>query len=184
MTGDVAVLIGAALLLSLERLTYAWAWRRPGRFSALAARLPDTPFGSPVELLHAIFWAFKGLQLAVFVGWCEWWGGGHALVDLLAHPLHSPARVLGVVLVALGQLLNASVFLRLGKTGVFYGARFGRAVPWCRDFPFSLLRHPQYVGAVMSIWGFFMLTRFPHADWAVLPALETVYYAAGARLER
>jgi hypothetical protein len=26
--------------------------------------------------------------------------------------------------------------------------------------------------------------RFPHDDWFVLPVLETVYYVAGARLER
>jgi hypothetical protein len=26
--------------------------------------------------------------------------------------------------------------------------------------------------------------RFPHADWFMLPALETVYYVVGAHLER
>ncbi|HTO55565.1 MAG TPA: methyltransferase [Myxococcota bacterium] len=180
MTAQLAIFVAAALLLSLERLTYAWVWRRPERFRALAARLEHVPIGKPVELLHAVFWAFKGLQVAVFLGWCYWWGGGH----LLAHPADSPARFLGVVLLVLGQLLNGSVFLRLGKTGVFYGARFGQHVPWCSAFPFSVLRHPQYVGAVLSIWGFFMVTRFPNADWVILPALETLYYAAGARLER
>ena len=83
-----------------------------------------------------------------------------------------------------GQILNVSVFYRLGKVGVYYGVRFGHPVPWCNDFPFLLLRHPQYVGAVMSIWGFFLIMRFPHGDWFVLPALETVYYAMGAYYEQ
>ena len=67
---------------------------------------------------------------------------------------------------------------------MYYGVRFGHEVPWCRDFPFSLLKHPQYVGAVMSIWGFFLVMRFPHGDWFVLPALEAVYYALGAYCEQ
>ena len=36
----------------------------------------------------------------------------------------------------------------------------------------------------MSIWGFFLIMRFPHGDWFVLPALETVYYALGAYYEQ
>ena len=90
----------------------------------------------------------------------------------------------GLVLILAGQVLNFSVFYRLGKIGAYYGVRFGHEVPWCRDFPFSLLKHPQYIGAVMSIWGFFLVMRFPHGDWFGLPALETVYYALGAYCEQ
>ena len=96
---------------------------------------------------------------------------------------NAPAGVGGLLIVA-GQLLNLSVFYRLGRVGVFYGGRFGHAVPWTDDFPFSVFAHPQYVGAVTSIWGFFLVMRFPHGDWYVLPVLETVYYALGARLEQ
>ena len=53
----------------------------------------------------------------------------------------------------------------------------------CREFPFSLLSHPQYVRTMLTIWGVFLALRFPHADWHVLRAVETVYYAAAARLE-
>jgi len=176
MTLHASVLLAAALLLSLERLGYAWVWRRPGSFAGLAARLDQTP----VALLHAVFWGFKALQVAVFVGWCWWWSGGR----LVLHPSDLPARVVGLGLLALGQLLNASVFLRLGKTGVFYGSRFGAAVPWCRGFPYSVLEHPQYVGAVLSIWGFFILMRFPAEDWLAIPLIETAYYALSAFSER
>jgi len=93
------------------------------------------------------------------------------------------ALVIGGVLIVAGQLLNGSVFYRLGSAGVFYGNILGHEVPWCRDFPFSVLSHPQYIGTVLSIWGFFLAARFPNDDWSLLPALETVYYIVGARLE-
>ena len=46
-----------------------------------------------------------------------------------------------------------------------------------------MVAHPQYVGAVLTIWGFFLVMRFPHADWFLLPAVETVYYSVGAYFE-
>ena len=70
-----------------------------------------------------------------------------------------------------------------GNNGVFYGNRFGYETHWVKDFPFSLLKHPQYVGAVLSIWGFFIAMRFPRPDWYLLPCLETVYYFLGAYFE-
>ena len=81
------------------------------------------------------------------------------------------------------MVLNAAVFMRLGLTGVFYGNRFGHSVHWRYGFPFSWLRHPQYVGTVATIWGVFLALRFPNPDWIVLPLLETAYYVAGAFLE-
>ena len=36
---------------------------------------------------------------------------------------------------------------------------------------------------MLTIWGGFLLVRFPHEDWYALPALETIYYLAGMWLE-
>ena len=52
MTVRVWVLLAAALLLSLERLGYAWVWRWPRRFAALAGRLRQTPVGIPDSFPH------------------------------------------------------------------------------------------------------------------------------------
>ena len=89
-----------------------------------------------------------------------------------------------MLLIAAGQTLNVSVFRALGKTGVFYGNRLGQPVPWKRTFPFTWFEHPQYLGTVLTIWGFFVLMRFPAHDWLFVPVLETVYYAVGAYFER
>jgi methylene-fatty-acyl-phospholipid synthase len=60
--------------------------------------------------------------------------------------------------------------------------RFGQSVPWVEGFPFSVVPHPQYTGTVLSIWGLFLLARYPY--WIALPILATVYYASNAWFER
>ena len=124
-------------------------------------------------------YAFKALQITVFAAWCLVYGNGSLA------PAHPGPIVLGgaAALVVVGQILVTATFYRLGRTGVFFGDRFGYEVRHCREFPFSLLSHPQYVGTMLTIWGVFLALRFPHADWYVLPAVETVYYAAATWLE-
>jgi methylene-fatty-acyl-phospholipid synthase len=174
------ILLVAAALLSLERLCYVWISHAPGAFRMLCARPAMASVAAPVEGLQKLFYGFKGLQGAVFVSWCYWYSAGSL------RPWHGGLGVLGLggAMIIAGQILNISVFYRLGKVGVFYGNKFGYELPWCRAFPFSWLKHPQYVGTVLSIWGFFLVMRFPHDDWYLLPSLETVYYALGAYYER
>jgi methylene-fatty-acyl-phospholipid synthase len=132
-----------------------------------------------VDVLAWVFAAFKVIQATVFVNWWVVHGNGLARASDSTGLL-----VIGVGLVVAGQVLNLSVFARLGRAGVFYGNRLGHDVPWCRGFPFSLVRHPQYVGTVLSIWGVFVVMRCPAPDWAVLPLLETGYYLIGALAEQ
>jgi hypothetical protein len=176
---SLGLLAGAALLLSLERICYVFIARRPGRFQRLCRRAPLAVLGEPVAVVRRLLYAFKLVQFSVFAAWCLVHAGGSVL------PAEPDPFVLGLAAVAIvaGQVLNWSVFYRLGMIGVFYGDRLGYRVPWCQGFPFSVLMHPQYVGAVLTIWGFFLGMRFPHDDWLVLPVLETVYYAVGAHLE-
>lgn len=170
----------SALFLSFERITYVLIWRHPRRFQEWAARPGVAWLGGPVDVLAWLFAAFKLLQIVVFAGWHL----AHSDGSLRPYSSDPRVTIAGVLLLAAGQVLNLSVFQRLGKTGVFYGNKLGYAVSWCRRFPFTWFDHPQYVGTVIAIWGFFLLMRYPAPDWLIIPALETAYYAAGARLER
>lgn len=168
------LMLGAsAVLLAFERVAYAVIWHWPAWF-ARRCRGHDA-----VDVLACLFGGFKAMQGAVFLAWCLVHGG--SLRPASTAPL---TLVLGALLVAAGQLLNLSVFARLGRVGVFYGNRLGYDVPWCRGFPFTWVRHPQYVGTVLSIWGFFVVMRYPEPDWVVLPLLQSLYYLAGALVER
>jgi methylene-fatty-acyl-phospholipid synthase len=170
----------AAVLLSLERLCYLWIWRAPDRFQSFCTHPAVAYLGGPVDVLRLLFLGFKVIQCGVFFGWCLIHGNG----TLWPASENQLSLTVGAMLIATGQWLNVSVFYRLGKVGVFYGNKFGYKIRWCRKFPFSHFDHPQYVGALLSIWGFFLIMRFPHDDWYLLPALETIYYILGARLEQ
>jgi hypothetical protein len=169
-------LVVAAVALGLERACYVWIARGPRSFRAWCVRPSVTRLGAPVDIVRRLFYGFKVIQLAVFVGWCWAWG--------TLTPVSDPAVLaVGIGLMGVGQTLNGSVFYRLGAVGVFYGDRLGHEVPRCRELPLSLIAHPQYLGALLSIWGFFVTMRFPHDDWVLLPALETFYYVVGTYLE-
>ena len=170
---------GVAAALSLERACYVWIARVPHTFRRWCGRARVARFGPPLVILQKLFYAFKILQLSLFVGWCYVYGNGSLI------PANRDALVLGLagVLVVIGQVLNWSVFYRLGTVGVFFGGRLGHPVRWHRGFPFSLLSHPQYVGTVASIWGLFLVMRFPHDDWSLIPVIETVYYVVSTCLE-
>jgi len=94
-------------------------------------------------------YALKAHQTTVFAAWCLVYGNGSLA------PAHPGPIVLGgaAALVVVGQILVIATFYRLGRTGVFFGDRFGYEVRHCREFPFSLLSHPQYVGTMLTIWG-------------------------------
>ena len=173
-------LLAIALVLGLERICYVWIWRHADTFQRLCARPGLAIFGQPVDILQKLFYGFKAVQLTVFLWWCMVYG------QVSPPMVSSRALALGggTALIVAGQVLNFMVFYRLGKIGVFYGNKFGHTLPRCSRFPFSLLRHPQYVGAVSSIWGFFLAMRFPQDDWYLLPALETLYYVWGAHFEQ
>jgi phosphatidyl-N-methylethanolamine N-methyltransferase len=173
-----AVVSCAATLLGAERLCYVWIARAPERFRAVCAGPLMSMAEDPITAVAWLFYGFKVLQFSVFVWWCCVFGQG-----LPAPDLDLSAAATGILALVVGQTLNLSVFYRLGRTGVFYGAQFGYSVNWTDAFPFSVFKHPQYVGTVLSIWGFFLIARYPQGDWWLLPAIETIYYAIGARLE-
>jgi len=172
-------LLGVAAALGLERACYVWIARAPGAFRRWCAQAPLARFGEPLVILRTLFYGFKVFQLSLFAGWCYLYGEG----SLVPAARGLIPLGLGGTLIVVGQVLNWSVFYRLGTVGVFFGDRLGHEVRWSRGFPFSVLSHPQYVGTVLSIWGLFLIMRFPHDDWSLLPAIETVYYVVGAWLE-
>ncbi|CAM8941323.1 unnamed protein product [Rhodiola kirilowii] len=50
-----------------------------------------------------------------------------------------------------GQFLNFRVYQLLGEAGTYYGVRFGKHIPWVTQFPFGVIRDPQYVGSILSL---------------------------------
>jgi len=176
---SLVALTAAAVLLAIERACYVAIGRASDAFLALCARWGLGRRSGPTAVVERLFYAFKTLQFGVFIAWCYVHGGGFPLPA----PNDPLVIALALALAAAGQILVVATFYRLGRTGVFFGDQLGFAVPRCREFPFSLLAHPQYVGTLLTIWGGFLLVRFPHEDWYALPVLETIYYLGSMWLE-
>jgi methylene-fatty-acyl-phospholipid synthase len=171
--------VASAVLLSIERVAYVFIWHHPATFRVWCVRTPLVRLGQPIDVVRWLFVICKAIQAAVFTAWIYLHSGG----TLRPSDVGVLTIAAGGAFILVGQVFNLMVFRRLGTTGVFYGNRFGHEVPWCRTFPFSVVSHPQYVGTVLSIWGLFLIMRFPYSDWYLLPALETAYYL-GARFEQ
>jgi len=176
----VAATVVAAALLAVEKATYWWVWHDPQRFQAWYPRQPVlASIDDPAAAFERLFRLFKGVQIVVYAGWIVWFSGRTEWL-----PNAQPALIgLAFALIVVGQILNMAVFARLGRAGTFYGVRFGQNVAWVEGFPFSVVPHPQYTGTVASIWGLFLLLRFPYIDWIILPLIATAYYGFNAWFE-
>ena len=172
-------LLVAALLLSPERICYVWIARHPQAFHRVCRTPAVAWIGDPIVVVAVLFGILKIVQFLVFLWWLYLHAQGGVWPPMPAPAVLATAGVLAMV----GQILNFGVFYRLGAIGVFFGDRLGHVVPWRRDFPFSWVVHPQYVGTVLTIWAGFLIVRFPNPDWYLLPVVETVFYAVGAHLE-
>ena len=121
----IGALLLCAVLLSFERITYYFVSGHPATWQNLCSRPQLSVFDGPVDALQKLFYGFKIFQLGVFWSWCVLFS--HTSLPLPTAPI--AGLVSGGCLIVIGQVLNFSVFSRLGKVGVFYGAQLGHSIP-------------------------------------------------------
>lgn len=69
---------------------------------------------------------------------------------------------------------------------LLHGCRYGRPVTWCTGFPFTVVAHPQYVGASMTAWGVCALLADSTAvdrGWFALAGVQTLFYVYMSAVE-
>lgn len=142
---------------------YTWLWWFPASWIRLIR--PIDPCWGMSSIAHVLkLW--QGLIICLTVDW--------AAASALPYWMYAA----GFALAAVGQHLNVLVYAKLGHDGVYYGARFGKTIPWVYDYPYSLVRDPQYVGALITLaaLAFIMpldLTLFWVANYLYLIYLES-----------
>ena len=144
-----ACLAGLSMLYGL----HGFIWNFPETYTALTRRLPLSLLGdNPVKVFAVLEILGKFWQASM----CYALLGTEGVSTVLEAARASPAWcwcVLALYLIA-GQGLNAGIYAAIGNDGVYYGFKLGRPVPWCTGFPFNIgLRHPQYVGVVLTLLG-------------------------------
>lgn len=131
----------------LPFLFYWYLYNYPSRWMARCGKNVD-----PSERMAQVSGVLKLLQIAAVASQSEW----------RIPPWYCVAAI------AAGQYFNFRVYQLLGIPGVYYGARFGKAqIPWVTAFPFSAIKHPQYVGAILTLLGCLCWAPWPYvAVWA------------------
>lgn len=159
-------------ILSLPHVMYAWLWTRPQDLRTIAER--------PVQLFAQIAYSLKIVQ---FASAAYWWI--QTQDEAFCWKETSAIQALSfALLAAAGQALNVGIYRAIGKEGVYYGCRLGAHVPWHDGFPFNVVRHPQYVGAVFSIWAVVSLVfRTTHVGLLGVATFWTCLYAFTALVE-
>ncbi|GFZ04003.1 phospholipid N-methyltransferase [Actinidia rufa] len=59
------------------------------------------------------------------------------------------------------QFLNFRVYQLLGESGTYYSFHFGKSIPWVSQFPFGVIKDPQYVGKYYEPSCMSILNPFP-----------------------
>eukprot|EP00928_Gymnodinium_smaydae_P030552 TRINITY_DN22688_c0_g1_i1.p3 TRINITY_DN22688_c0_g1~~TRINITY_DN22688_c0_g1_i1.p3 ORF type:complete len:241 (-),score=47.93 TRINITY_DN22688_c0_g1_i1:364-1044(-) len=139
--------------ISTNYLMHGFIWYRPAAFAAAAKRSPLRALGAhPVDVfagLEVVAKLVQAVALAFYLGSA---GCLAALTAARSAPMWVWAA-LGIC-IACGQGLNFATYRAIGNAGVYYGFKLGKTVPWCHGFPFNTgLRHPQYVGVVLTLGG-------------------------------
>jgi len=153
----VLAVIGIAMLYAM----HGFIWNFPERFTALSRSAPFSLLGAhPWKVFAKLEMFGKVWQFGCIALYLGEAGRAAVLTALASTPWF--VFVLSALYVAAGQTLNVAMYTSIGDAGVYYGFKLGATVPWCTGFPFNVqLRHPQYVGVVLTFWAmaFVLLTE-------------------------
>lgn len=148
------------LLLASPFLFYTVLWFVPSLWVSVIGS------AQPSDTMAQVAHVLKLVQGYVLYSLCK---DHYLMPGQWIEELGQTTVICSVFLLVLGQYLNVSVYNALGTNGVYYGVRFGIDVPWCDDFPYNVswLKHPQYVGSIMSVIAAIPLIQLP-LTWYVL----------------
>jgi protein-S-isoprenylcysteine O-methyltransferase Ste14 len=158
--------------LGVERLFYGLIWKKP-EFVKSTFQWDD---GYECEHIFTMVGFFKVVQATVFT---VWFITRFGLTDFDLYKIDTLDFVISALFISIGQVLNWAVWKKLGIDGVCYGVKYDKPVPWITSFPYNIMNDPQYIGAICTVWGLFLLSRSQApADWYIIPVIETGLYGA------
>ena len=175
----------ASSLLAIERICYTIIWLYPHKVEIYITKFKGKGLNKNtdtiIDSIYKLFLINKVFQLLGYV---------------LIYSLHPSINfqnmtlfqfVVGSIFSLVGQFLNVSTYLAIGKVGVYYGYKFGFHVPWCNGFPFNVITsHPQYLGSTLTSYGLIFMTMTEHHSkegWLMLGHMQALQYLYMAYVE-
>ena len=161
--------------VSTNYLMHGFIWNYPNRFAGICQKPPLKSLGShPVDVfasLEVVAKVVQGASVFAFLG-----NAGRVAAWQAISTAPAWCWAAFVALVAAGQALNVATYNAIGNAGVYYGFKLGRTVPWCHGFPFNTgLRHPQYLGVVLTLFGALPLVMHRELIQMGLPQLVATW---------
>lgn len=133
----------------MHTFLYSYIWLYPEHFKKVFHKW-IAYYDTPMDFYQYLAIIIKVIQIVSFGLVLIFWQGRATTSETQFN--------LSMLLILIGQFLNISVFLAIGIKGVYYGFRFGYKIDRCHGFPFNIgLRHPQYLGMILSWHGLFNL---------------------------
>ena len=92
------------------------------------------------------------ISLVLYVSWVSMNYGSIFQSNMLYNSI-------ALLLLIIGQYLNVTVYQKLGADLVYYGREYDIQGEYMTGFPFNM-KHPQYMGTILTTIGTFFLTGF------------------------
>jgi hypothetical protein len=161
------------VVLALPHVWYSWVLIHPASTKRTAALLKT----DAMEWFAAVSLALNVAQFAALAAFVATTPGAFSAAGLAARLAAAPWRLLALPLFAAGSVLKVAIFRAIGKAGVYYGAKFGHAIPWVHGFPFSVTgalraappRALRHCGMLLPATRAPILHRAPSASLRRLP---------------
>lgn len=134
---------------------YTYLWKNPQPFVDYAC----ADGADPSHRMAQISTGLKVLQIL-------------ALLSVASFESYSFPPWWSILLFAAGQYLNVRAYQLLGESGIYYGNRFGKNIPWVSEFPYGTIKDPQYWGSILSLIG---VTCWVPWQW-VLPWIAGYFF--------
>ena len=147
---------------ALSHITYYFVWKFPYNFIKFSKYLNC----NPLNLLYRLCIIQKILQ-AFFIY-------KSAEDNNRITPYYEKFNLVNLSLLTVGQVLNISVYYKLGIIGIYYGNKLGYKVKWINSFPFNVVSNPQYLGCIFTLCGLYGLIDFPYLLYST-----SLYYITG-----
>jgi len=163
------------VIIAIQSLTNLWLypliWYFPNVWKWMSGGTPQNGVDSYAFLVLVVKVAL--VSSFVFLGWVD-----ETRSNLTSIVVVAPATYMAVS----ATWLQRQVYNKIGKEGVYYGSRLGCVVPWCSDFPFDTLRHPQYLSATSLFFAFLLIIGW-RKESATVFVSQLWFYTLSAYME-
>ena len=171
--GDLCVM---AVMSLTSLLLYPFIWFKPSTWVRFVAA------GRPRRAVTCFKYAVAAHKMALITSLiATGWLNVESLLKTIRDGPSVDTMTASLLFVA-GLWLQTLVYRKIGACGVYYGFKMGVDVPWCTEFPFNALRHPQYVSA-STLFGGLLLAMGWRESSIVLLCFQLWLYSVTAKME-